>query len=184
MSAVVRRPVASGAVVALGCCLLLVRRSLLHASSDPIVAAAVLFTVLGVVGALWPVPVVRRATAQVCWCALAVGVAVFAAGRLIGGGHRPAVPTGTVLLLNSMAAISEELFFRRLVQGVLARRGAVIAAAGSALLFAAVHVPIYGFWVLPLDLGAGALLAWQRTATGTWTVPAVTHVLANLLVVI
>ena len=184
MSVVARRSVASGAVIGLGCCLLLARRSLLRSGGDPVVEAAVLFTLLGVVGALGPVPVVRRATARVCWSTLAVGVAVFAAGRLIGGGHRPAVPTGTVLLLNSMAAISEELFFRRLVQGVLARRGAVLAAAGSALLFAAVHVPSYGFWVLPLDLGAGALLAWQRAATRRWTIPAATHVIANLLVVI
>jgi hypothetical protein len=31
---------------------------------------------------------------------------------------------------------------------------------------------------------AGLVLGWQRWAAGTWTVPAVTHVLANLMVVI
>jgi hypothetical protein len=35
--------------------------------------------------------------------------------------------------------------------------------------------------VLPVDLGAGLLLGWQRWATGTWTVPAVTHAAANAL---
>jgi len=56
--------------------------------------------------------------------------------------------------------------------------------AGSAVLFAAVHVTVYGLWVLPLDLAAGLLLGWQRRATGSWAVPAVTHAVANLLVVL
>ena len=52
------------------------------------------------------------------------------------------------------------------------------------MLFAAVHVTVYGLWVLPLDLAAGLLLGWQRQATGSWLVPAVTHAIANLLVVV
>lgn len=51
------------------------------------------------------------------------------------------------------------------------------------MLFAVVHVTVYGAWVLPLDLAAGLVLSWQRWATGSWGVPAVTHVVANLLVV-
>jgi membrane protease YdiL (CAAX protease family) len=179
-----RAPRATWAVVVLGCCLLVLRRSLFRVADDRVVDATVLFTLLGVVGALWPVPAERRRSMLICSAVFVAGVATFFAGRLIGGGHRPAVPTYSVLLLNSLAAVSEELFFRRLVQGVLAHRGTAVAAAGSALLFAAVHVPIYGLWVLPIDLGAGALLAWQRAATGTWTVSAATHVIANLLVVI
>ncbi|MEP7056019.1 MAG: CPBP family intramembrane glutamic endopeptidase [Actinomycetota bacterium] len=178
------RPAARVTVAVLGCALLLARRSILRAGGDPVVEAAALFTALGVAGAVWPVPSSRRAAARVCLSTLAIGIAAFAIGRLIGGGHRPVLPTATMLLLNSLAAVSEELFFRRLVQGLLTRRGVVISAAGSAVLFAAVHVPIYGLWVLPVDLGAGALLSWQRAATGTWTVPAVTHLVANLLVVI
>jgi hypothetical protein len=38
--------------------------------------------------------------------------------------------------------------------------------------------------VLPIDLAAGLVLSWQRWASGSWRVPAVTHVLANVLVVI
>jgi hypothetical protein len=38
--------------------------------------------------------------------------------------------------------------------------------------------------VLPLDLAAGLLLGWQRATTGSWAAPAVTHVVANLLVVL
>ena len=57
-------------------------------------------------------------------------------------------------------------------------------SAGTAVLFALVHVATYGLWVLPVDLAAGALLGWQRHVTGSWTVPAYTHVIANVLVLL
>jgi membrane protease YdiL (CAAX protease family) len=52
----------------------------------------------------------------------------------------------------------------------------------TAVLFAAVHLPLYGAGALPLNLAAGVLLGWQRWATGSWTAPAATHAIANLLV--
>ena len=45
-----------------------------------------------------------------------------------------------------------------------------------------VHSP--GWVALPVDLGAGLVLSWQRWACGRWEVPAATHALANLLVVL
>jgi membrane protease YdiL (CAAX protease family) len=80
-----------------------------------------------------------------------------------------------------VAAVSEELFFRRFLYGWLSRRSVPIALIGSAIAFAAVHVPLYGLSALPIDFGAGLILGWQRWATGGWTAPAVTHVFANLL---
>ncbi|HYN98328.1 MAG TPA: CPBP family intramembrane glutamic endopeptidase [Actinomycetota bacterium] len=80
-----------------------------------------------------------------------------------------------------VAAIAEEVFFRRLVYGWLERWGTALAIAGSAALFAAIHVPVYGLGVLPLDFAAGLIFGWQRRATGSWTAPAATHVFANLL---
>ena len=62
--------------------------------------------------------------------------------------------------------------------------GVALAVGGSAVLFAIAHVTVYGWWVLPIDLAAGLVLGWQRWASGTWAVPAVTHVFANLLVVL
>ena len=53
------------------------------------------------------------------------------------------------------------------------------AIAGAAALFALIHVPIYGFGVLPIDFAAGLLLGWQRRESGTWTSSAVTHVIAS-----
>ena len=80
--------------------------------------------------------------------------------------------------------MAEEAFFRRLCYGILGSGGAAWATAGSALLFALVHLTTYGAWVLPIDVAAGLILGWQRWATGSWRVPAVTHVLANLFVVL
>ena len=88
-----------------------------------------------------------------------------------------------------LAAVAEEAFFRRAMYGAIERwvpgRAAVpLAVVVSATLFAAIHVPLYGTAAIPLDLGAGVLLSWQRWASGTWTVPAATHVTANLLAVL
>jgi membrane protease YdiL (CAAX protease family) len=58
-----------------------------------------------------------------------------------------------------------------------------VAIVGSAVAFALVHLPAYGTSALPVDLGAGLLLSWQRWASGTWTVPTATHGVANLMVV-
>jgi membrane protease YdiL (CAAX protease family) len=86
--------------------------------------------------------------------------------------------------VGAIAAVAEEALFRRLAYARLLRFGATAAVVGSALAFALLHVPLYGIEVLPVDLGAGLLLSWQRWASGTWTVPAATHAAAELLAVI
>ncbi len=119
------------------------------------------------------------------WLVLGVGVAAFAAGRLLAVGTLPAAPlVCQSLALNSLAAVSEEAFFRRLAYGVAAARGPAVAIGASAVVFAAVHVTVWGWAVLPLDLAAGLVLGWQRWASGGWSVPAATHVAANVLAVI
>ena len=107
-----------------------------------------------------------------------IGVAALAAGRPV------AAPLGAAALpLAILAAVAEEALFRRAAYGWLARSGPAVAVVGSAVLFAVVHVPLYGVAALPVDLGAGLLLSWQRWASGTWTVPAATHAAANVLAV-
>ena len=106
------------------------------------------------------------------------------AERLMGGGHAPQPLALRVVALGSLAAVAEEAFFRRFVYDALLAGGAALAVGGSALLFAVVHVTVYGWWVLPIDVAAGLVLSWQRWTTGSWKVPALTHVLANLLVVL
>lgn len=143
----------------------------------------VLFGVLALLGAIWPLPAVPPRSRRAALVALVAGVAAFGLGRLLGG-HTPTPQRAGYLAAVVFAALAEELFFRRFVYAVLRPGGAAVAVGGSAALFALAHVTVYGWWVLPLDLAAGLVLGWQRWASGTWAVPAATHVVANLLIVL
>jgi membrane protease YdiL (CAAX protease family) len=120
--------------------------------------------------------------------ALAAGLAAFGLGTLVasfaagsGGAARWAPLSATAVVSVAVAGVAEEAFFRRLVYGALLPLGAVAAVGGAGALFALVHIPLYGVETLPLNLGAGLVLGWQRWSTGDWTVPAVTHAAANLM---
>jgi len=133
-------------------------------------------------------PASRQTTVLTWLGAVALGVgALLIAGRLpslLGIGLRGVVVRRAgawAVTASALAAVAEELFFRRLVYGWLARWGSAVAIGGSALLFAAVHVPVYGFAVIPIDVAAGLLLGWQRWMTAGWTASGVTHVVANLI---
>ena len=177
------------AVVVVGCVLLEARPALVAASPAPAATLIALFVALLVVGAVWPIPreiatAPRPRRAGGTTAVVLVGVAAFAVGRVIGGGHPPVPATAVLVLTNTLAAVAEEAFFRRLCFGLLAPAGTAWAVVGSALLFAVVHVTTYGWWVLPLDLAAGLVFGWQRATTGSWRAPAITHVVVNLLVVL
>jgi membrane protease YdiL (CAAX protease family) len=184
----VAAPRAAVAAVAAGCAALTARPLLLDAAGGrPAPVLTVLFLCLLAVSSLWPAGARGRKTLpeRTALPVLALGIAAFVAGRiLVAGSPPPASATALVVGLNTLAAVAEEAFFRRLVYGALLAAGPAAAVVGSAVLFAAVHVTVYGAWVLPLDLAAGLLFGWQRHATGSWAVPAVTHAAANLLVVL
>jgi membrane protease YdiL (CAAX protease family) len=161
---------------------------------------AVLVTAgVGVVGLLAPVEALsappprplRPASAASWLTAVAVGlIAMLIAARLPGmlgmaphGAGRIVVRAAPAAVAASVvAAVAEEAFFRRLVYGWLASSwGTAAAICGSAVAFAAIHVPVYGFAVLPIDTAAGLLLGWQRWMTGGWSASGLTHVAANLI---
>jgi len=172
-------------VAATGCGLLTARPLLVGmGGAGPAPVLATLFLGLLAVSLLWPGAAAARPGRR-AGPVLLVGIGAFALGRVLAAGS-PSVPSATVFVIgmNTLAAVAEEAFFRRLVYGALLAGGPGLALVGSAVLFAAVHVTVYGLWVLPLDLAAGLLLGWQRQATGSWTVPALTHAVANLLVVV
>ena len=171
------------AALVLGGCALLVARPALFGLGPPALIVAVLFAGLLALSLLAPVSEPVPARDRRLLVVLVVGVAAFALGRVIGGGHPPAF-TIRFVLLNSLAAVAEEALFRRVLYAALVPAGAAVAIVGAAVLFGLVHVTIYGAWVLPLDIAAGVLFGWQRWATNRWSVPAVTHVAANILVVI
>ena len=185
----VAAPRAAVLVVAAGCAALTARPLLFEvASGRPAAVVTMLFLSLLAVSLRWPTAAAGTVTTTSLRAALpvlAIGIGAFAVGRaLLAGSPPPAPATAFVVVLNTLAAVAEEAFFRRLVYGALLGAGPVAAVVGSAVLFAAVHVTVYGFWVLPLDLAAGLLFGWQRQVTGSWAVPAVTHAAANVLVVL
>jgi membrane protease YdiL (CAAX protease family) len=116
--------------------------------------------------------------------ALAIGAGAVGVARLTAGPVAPLAAGGTAVLLNLLAAITEEAFFRRFLYGALLPFGAPLAVLLSGVAFALVHVPLYGGAVFWVDLGAGLLLGWQRWVTGSWQTPAATHAVANFLAVL
>jgi membrane protease YdiL (CAAX protease family) len=114
---------------------------------------------------------------------LAIGLAAVAGAGLVAGPAPDRRVGAAAAALGVLAAVAEEALFRRLLYARLLRLGAVVAVLGSATVFALVHLPAYGTAALPVDLGAGLLLSWQRFASGRWSVPAATHAVANLLAV-
>jgi len=187
----VARPGWAAVVVVAGCVVLEGRGLLVDVLPAPAVVLTVVFVVLAAAAVAWPIAEdparpgtwsTRRSLGRSAAVAV-IGTGAFALGRLVGGGHAPIEATLPLILANSLAAVAEEAFFRRLCLALLLPAGAVWAVVGSAVLFAAVHLTTYGAWVLPLDLAAGLVFGWQRLASGSWRVPALTHVLVNLLVV-
>jgi len=115
---------------------------------------------------------------------LAIGLAAIAVA-LVAGGRPVASPLAAWSLpLALLAAVAEEALFRRAAYSALERHGVIVAVGATAVAFALIHVPLYGWAVLPVDLGAGLLLSWQRWASGTWTVPAATHAAANFVMTV
>ena len=126
----------------------------------------------------------RARTAAATVAVLGLGLAAVLASTGTTAPPPPVPPGGVAaILLTSLAAVSEEAFFRRFLYGRMLGYGAGVAVAGSALSFALVHLPAYGWPAFPVDLGAGLLFSWQRWASGRWSVPAATHVVADLLAV-
>jgi membrane protease YdiL (CAAX protease family) len=57
--------------------------------------------------------------------------------------------------------------------------GETAAIVMGAVLFAFMHVPLYGWKVLPLDFSVGIFLGALRVAAGSFWAPAVAHILAD-----
>jgi len=176
----------TGALAVGGCLLLAVRPALVAYTQRPVTTLMLVFVALGCVGLVATLPVPERARSASLTTATAsvVGIAAFALGRFTAGGRAPGAWSIAIVAANMLAAAVEEVWFRRLWFGLLEPVGSAYAVIGSAVLFAAVHVAIYGVRILPLDIAAGLLFGWQRATTGSWRAPALTHAAANILVLL
>jgi membrane protease YdiL (CAAX protease family) len=79
----------------------------------------------------------------------------------------------------TVVAASEELFLRGALFDALPRPWPAVVV--GAVVFALMHVPLYGWHVVPLDLAVGLVLGGLRVEAGTPMAPAVTHVGADLV---
>jgi membrane protease YdiL (CAAX protease family) len=173
-----------GVLVLAGSVVLLLSRPALSASrSAPLVLLALYMAIAGASAAADIAPG-EWSAALAPSTALLLGLVGLGTVAWMSGTPVPIPWSPWAPVLGVCAAVAEEALFRRLAYGRLLRFGVPVAIVGSAVAFALLHVPLYGVAVLPIDLGAGLLLSWQRWASGTWTVPAATHAAANLLVVI
>jgi membrane protease YdiL (CAAX protease family) len=186
-----RSPIAVEALswlaVPAGLALLLSRLTLVPGASSTVPALALTFAALAATSLAAPRTPADETAALATWPVVVVGacaVAIAAFASTLPGPALPSRPGTTVLVLAVAAAVAEEAFFRRLLYGRLLRWGAAAAVAGSAVVFGLVHLPLHGTAALPVDLGAGLVLSWQRWASGGWAAPAATHALANVVAVL
>lgn len=128
------------------------------------------------------------ATGAIAGAAL-VGVGI--AGRLTwaDAGSGPALGPGAWFTggfgpwaaITVLVATAEELVLRGALFGAIWRASGVTAAVvATSAAFALIHVPLYGWHVVPLDLGVGLFLGGLRLMSGGLTAPAAAHALADL----
>jgi membrane protease YdiL (CAAX protease family) len=97
-----------------------------------------------------------------------------------GIGMRPE-PFVAWVLITVLVATGEEVLVRgALLDAGEAAFGMPAAIGLTSLAFALIHVPLYGWAVVPLDLAAGIWLAGLRLAGGGLGAPIVAHALADL----
>ena len=83
-------------------------------------------------------------------------------------------------LVVAVIAGAEELFLRgTLYDAVSEFAGSTSAVCVGAIAFALLHVPLYGWHVVPLDLAVGGVLGMLRASTGGVVAPATAHVIAD-----
>ncbi len=85
-------------------------------------------------------------------------------------------------LVVAVVATAEEAFLRGALHDAVARTaGPGVAVVVGAAAFALLHLPLYGWSALPLDLAVGVVLGGLRVHAGSWAAPAVAHVGADLV---
>jgi CAAX amino terminal protease family. len=113
--------------------------------------------------------------------AVAVAGSGLAGGAFVPGVGRPAAPFVPWAAITILVASAEEALLRgRLFDAVRRAGGVVPALAITTVAFALIHVPLYGWHVVPLDLAVGLGLGGLRLATGGVTAPAAAHAIADL----
>ncbi len=110
-----------------------------------------------------------------------VAMAVVISPYAVGSSTHATIDVGPWAVITIVVATAEEAILRGSLFEVLTRsHGAVAAVLVTSVVFALLHVPLYGWHVVPLDLGVGLWLAGLRLISGGVAAPAVAHVVADL----
>ena len=190
------RPAALEAVLLLGGlgAIVLLRAWASRAGLPPLAVGAAFsagLLLLAVVGGA-ALPSARRISPAVAaiGAGVAVGLALVAVGlagpvlggtSFVGGLGRPAAPFVPWAAVVIGVAFGEEAILRgALFDRLLRAGGAPVALLVTTLAFALLHVPLYGWHVVPLDLAVGLALGGLRLGTGGFVAPAIAHAVADL----
>jgi membrane protease YdiL (CAAX protease family) len=130
-------------------------------------------------------PAVRSIAAGVIVGLALVAVAVIgpAMGGVVTvpGVGRPAAPFVPWALITLLVASAEEGVLRGALFDRIERVGGLVAAIFvTTLAFALMHVPLYGWHVVPLDLAVGLVLIGLRISTRGLAAPIAAHAVADL----
>ena len=80
-----------------------------------------------------------------------------------------------------LIAVAEEALLRGvLIDAVSPWAGDLVAVGIAAVAFGLLHVPLYGWQAVPLDVAVGVWLGGLRLATGGVAAPAAAHAVADL----
>jgi membrane protease YdiL (CAAX protease family) len=171
-------------VIAVGCAA--IARALIGGAAPAAsVPAAVVFTTALLAAAVCAGARPRHVSWSGAMLGIAGGAALVALSFLglpsiVLGARAQALTLTWWLPLVSVVAAAEELVFRGvLFEAVRDRSGDVVAVGVTALLFAAIHLPLYGASALPIDLCVGVFLGCLRVGGGGVTAPLIAHVLAD-----
>jgi membrane protease YdiL (CAAX protease family) len=113
-------------------------------------------------------------------------VALALVGRaVVGGADLPPVFRADLFPVWSIATILVATGEEAVLRGVLLDRlrrplGLGLAILLTSVAFAVMHVPFYGWHVVPLDVGVGCWLAGLRLASRGIVAPAIAHAIADL----
>jgi len=137
-----------------------------------------------VMASLWrpPVPQLRDALVGIAGGSVLVLPALyFRATTLVPVLGFPPSSFPTWVVVVGTVALAEEMLLRGALFAALAASSGVTAAVSvTSVVFALLHVPLYGWGALPLDLAVGIWLGGLRAVTGSVTAPAVAHLLADV----
>ncbi len=127
-----------------------------------------------------PVPVAQLAVGMAGGLALvALALLTRRAGPQIA--IDPASSLAPWAAVTVLVAVGEEAILRGVLFDAAEEAGGVVAAlAVTSVAFALLHVPLYGWHVVPLDLGVGLFLGGLRVLGGGVAAPATAHAVADL----